>query len=85
MRETISPVIENARKDIESIQADFMKCSNGTLGNIYLIRTDINSENIEEKFPLLLHYDEERIALVGKNKRLNNLLMASFESTSYSG
>ncbi|MBN7817719.1 hypothetical protein [Algoriphagus pacificus] len=83
IRDMISKIIEDARMDIQTILEDYKNSFNQNPTNLYLVKKNLNGHDYEEKTSLFLEYDNERIALVNKNKRLSNLQMACFSSNSY--
>lgn len=83
IRELISPEIKIARHEIETILSKFSDIEPRKHGNTYLTKTDEEGNEIDKSISLFLDYDNERLNLVSKNKKLNNLHLACFSSTSY--
>lgn len=84
IREMISDVVQIARNEIESTLSEFENIeSNNKGGNTYLVKTDKDGNEVGERISLFLEYDNERLSLINKNRKLSNLHMACFASTNY--
>ncbi|MEZ9906354.1 hypothetical protein AB4343_16135 [Vibrio breoganii] len=75
IRDLIEPNVNRARADIEDILSDYKQVnSNDTVGTYaYGVASGNPWDKVESKLPLLLDWDNVRISLKAKNKKLTKL------------